>query len=73
MQLDGHEVFPVDEGTMDTVLTVDGCRHSYDQEFAAIYRAKNGVLTDQGFRDLAANAVDDHGYCIEERSSSPVE
>ena len=38
MTLNGHEVFLHDEGTLDTVLTVDGCRHSYDQEFAAPFR-----------------------------------
>lgn len=59
--IEGHKVFLRDEGTLDTVLTVDGCRHAFDHEYAADMRdALNGHLTTDGFYALAEEAIDDH-------------
>lgn len=69
MDIEGHKVFLRDEGTMDTVLTVDGCRHSFSQEYAADMRDETGALTDAGFKELADDALDDHlTSCIEEEA-----
>lgn len=65
MKIEGHDVFLRDEGTLDTVLTVDGCRHSFDHETAADHRDERGALTDEGFKALAEEALEDHltGCC----------
>ena len=57
----------VDDGTLDTVLSVAGCRHTFGQEEAAEYRdPKTGALTSSGFRTLAKEALEDHlEQCVE--------
>jgi hypothetical protein len=53
-----YEVFLVDNGTLDTVLTVNGFKVTYDSEFASPYRDERGALTAGGFHELALDAIE---------------
>lgn len=55
-----------DDGTLDTVICVEHELYGnqeirYSQEFAADYRNDDGSMTDDGFVELAYDAVD--AYC----------
>lgn len=52
-----HELYLVDMGTMDTVLKIDGVRHSFDGEIAASYRKRDGSWSEKGFRAFAKFAL----------------
>jgi hypothetical protein len=53
-----------DDGSLDTVIDVDSkygsttCR--FDSEYASAFRDDDGAMTDDGFAQLAAEAIDDH-------------
>jgi len=52
-----------DGGTLDTLISVDhpfaGSQDiGYSQEYTANYRDENGVMTDDGFAELAEDAVE---------------
>lgn len=53
------EVFLRDDGTLDTVITVNGMEVRYDGEYASAYRAKDGSMTAKGLRTLAIEAIED--------------
>ncbi len=59
-----HNVLLVDDGTLDTVLEVDGRMVRYNGEFAASYRDKEGRMTRRGLRALAIEACNDDSQCI---------
>lgn len=60
MKINGHEVKLVDDGTLDTVVNVDGVEMRYDQEYVADFRDPElGSLTDEGFDALMEQAVND--------------
>lgn len=69
MIIERHEVFLVDDGTLDTVISVDGSRVTFSQEYAAQHRNKKGILTNKGFKQLAKEAIDfieeDRAICQE--------
>lgn len=55
-----------DDGTLDTVICVDHELYGsqelrYDCEYASMCRDNNGAMTDEGFVELAYDAVD--AYC----------
>ena len=53
-----HEVYLCDDGTMDTVIKVDGEVHRFDSEYAShVYRRRNGELTKRGLRGLALEVL----------------
>ena len=54
-----HEVFLSDDGTLDTVIEVDGHEVRFDGEHASSYRTRDGVMTDRGLRALAIEALQD--------------
>lgn len=51
-----------DSGTLDTLISVEHngrCEDiGYSQEFAAQYRDADGAMTDDGFAELAEDAVE---------------
>ena len=52
-----------DDGTMDTVISVEHrltekTEYRYDTEYAAMFRDENGAMTDDGFKELAEESVD---------------
>ena len=58
--IDGYLVELIDEGTLDTVLQVNGVhRVSFGQEYAAEFRDNVGALTEAGFESLAQEAIED--------------
>ena len=52
-----YDVRLLDDGTLDTVISVNGQECRYSQEFASIYRDSDGVMTKQGLMDLAIDAI----------------
>jgi hypothetical protein len=57
--IDGKEydVQLLDDGTLDTVISVNGQECRYSQEFAYFYRDSSGAMTEEGLMDLAIDAV----------------
>ena len=53
-----HNVYLCDDGTMDTVIEVDGKEHRFDCEYASEFRKKDGKMTERGLRALAIEALD---------------
>lgn len=54
-----HEVYLCDDGTLDTVISVDGQEHRFDGEYASQYRNKNGIMTKKGLKELALEVLND--------------
>lgn len=57
------EVYLVDEGTLDTVIQIEGTEfvNRFDQEYASSFRdEQTGELTEEGFRELAEETVEDY-------------
>lgn len=52
-----HEVFLCDDGTMDTVIEVDGVEHRFDCEYASNMRDKTGAMTERGLRELGLEVL----------------
>ena len=57
MIIDGCDCELVDDGTMDTVISVDGQEHRFSQDYAAEYRDDFGALTEDGFYDLCEDIL----------------
>ena len=53
-----HEVYLEDDGTMDTVISVDGKENRFDSEYAAEYRNESGDMTKAGLRSLAVECLE---------------
>jgi len=49
----------VDDGSLDTIVEIDGIEHRYSGEFASNYRNDDGSLTDEGFKELCEIAIND--------------
>jgi hypothetical protein len=61
MFIDGYHVALVDEGTMDTVIEIEGkFRVRFECEYASQYRDVDGCLTEEGLRELGAEALEDY-------------
>jgi hypothetical protein len=53
------DVYLEDDGTLDTVISIDGTRIRFDMESAAEYRDEDtGEMTAKGLRALAVSAID---------------
>ena len=52
----------VDDGTLDTVISVDGCEHRFSQDWRAIFTREDGSLRP----DALMEAIEDHeDNCLE--------
>jgi len=51
-------VILIDDGTIDTVIQVGSIWVRFSQEYAAQYRDADGALTEDGFNELVAEALD---------------
>lgn len=51
-------VFLGDDGTLDTVITVNGKDVRFDGEYASQFRKQDGSMTERGLRQLAKEAID---------------
>ena len=58
MKIDGHNCWLVDDGTLDTVISVDGEEVRFDCEYASEFRDTDGSMTETGFLQLAEEAID---------------
>ena len=54
------ECYLIDDGTLDTVIEIDGTEHRFDGEFANQYRDKNGTMMEEGFIELVKSAIEDY-------------
>ena len=48
----------VDDGTLDTVVSVNGLEYRYDGEGASVHRDTHGRMTKCGLRALACDVID---------------
>jgi hypothetical protein len=60
LEYDGksYEVGLVDDGTLDTVISINGKEHRFDQEYAASFRDEKGELSAEGLEQLAKEAIE---------------
>ena len=54
-----YEVWLGDDGTLDTLITVNGQEFRFDGEYASQYRTRDGAMTARGLRALALECVED--------------
>jgi len=54
-----HECYLMDDGTLDTVIEIDGMEHRFSTEFASSYRDSNGSLSGSGFTALCKMAIEE--------------
>lgn len=57
---DGDNTFNVDlsdDGSLDTVITINGKEFRFDQEFADMWRDETGELSDAGLEEMALDAL----------------
>ena len=52
-----YEVYLIDDGSLDTVIEINGRDFRFDSEYASIYRDKDGVMTEEGLRELAEETI----------------
>jgi len=52
-------VYLTDDGTLDTVIEVDGIEHRFDGEYASYWRDDNGAMTEEGLETLAKECIND--------------
>lgn len=58
MNIDGHECYLGDDGTLDTVIVVDG--HEFRLSETSWARDPDtGAMTDEGFIELCKECIDD--------------
>ena len=61
MKYGNYEVRLIDDGTLDTIISVNGKQFRYSQDFAGEYRdATSGALGEDGFFALADIAIADY-------------
>jgi len=53
-----HSVYLCDDGTLDTMISVDGVYHRFDAEYASQYRNKKGIMTSKGLKELAIQCIE---------------
>jgi len=58
MEVMGKECYLLDDGTLDTVVAIDGEEHRIGQEKAREYRALDGSFTTTGFRNLCEDIIE---------------
>jgi|TARA_R100000093_G_scaffold67612_1_gene39047 major membrane immunogen (membrane-anchored lipoprotein) len=52
-----YEVYLIDDGSLDTVIEINGKNYRFDSEYVSIYRDKNGVMTEKGLKELAEETI----------------
>ena len=60
MKIENHDCFLIDDGTMDTVIKIDGQVFRYDRDFVidSGYRDIDGRMTESGFYALCEDAIE---------------
>ena len=49
-----------DDGSLDTIVYVNGKEMRYETEFASQFRNKKGEITNKGWKELKKQAIDDY-------------
>jgi len=57
MKINGHDCYLEDNGTLGTVISVDGVSTTFSHEFASMFREGDGSFSVTGFADLAMEAL----------------
>lgn len=68
-----YECGLVDDGTMDTVISIDGQEYRFSADYAAPHRDAMGSMTTDGFYVLAYEAIDLHETAKTESSPFSVD
>lgn len=53
-----YQVTVVDDGTLDTVISVDGTPHRFDAAHVQRYRDEHGFLSELGIQELTIECID---------------
>ena len=59
MKIEGHECYLVDDGTLDTVISIDGKEYRLDAEYTSQFRHDSGAMTDEGFAELCKECINE--------------
>ena len=54
------EVHLLDDGTLDTVIEINDIEHRFSTEFAARWRDSDGVMSEEGIREMALLVIEDY-------------
>ena len=54
-----YECFLIDDGTLDTVVEVDGVEHRFDGDYANSHRDFDGAMTEKGFIELCKECIEE--------------
>ena len=61
-----YECYLIDDGTLDTVIEIDGIEHRFNGDFASYYLYngsnrydKEGAMTETGFKELCELIIDE--------------
>mgnify|MGYP003152036866 CR=1 FL=1 len=52
-----YEVLLIDDGTLDTVISINDKEFRFSSEYAEIYRDKEGYMTEKGLQELAEETI----------------
>tara|TARA_R100000773_G_C4216968_1_gene115512 strand:- start:204 stop:407 length:204 start_codon:yes stop_codon:yes gene_type:complete len=52
-----YEIELIDDGTLDTVISINNKEFRFSSEYAEIYRDKEGYMTEEGLRELAEETI----------------
>ena len=52
-----YKIELIDDGTLDTVISINKKEFRFSSEYAEIYRNEKGYMTEEGLRELAEEAI----------------
>ena len=52
-----YKVYLIDDGTLDTVIEINGKEFRFDSEYADVYRNEKGEMTEKGLKELAEEII----------------
>ena len=52
-----YEIELIDDGSLDTIISIDGKEFRFSSEYAEIYRNKEGYITEEGLQELAEETI----------------
>jgi len=58
MLIDNHECFLGDNGTLDTVVIIDGKEYVFNHEYASQFRDTDGTMSEKGFIELCEQEIE---------------
>ena len=52
-----YEIELIDDGTLDTVISINNKEFRFSSEYAEVYRNEKGYMTEEGLRELAEETI----------------